>query len=126
MLERVGFEQSQEDECLFIRRSDDGDDFILFHVDDLLIVTPSVGKALQLEEELSKEFEITVMGQVKSFLGMRVFRSRDGHFALSQSAYVDRLLREFGLQDAKSSKIPLDQGYLDEEEVSQPMPTNDQ
>ena len=58
-----------------------------------------------LKEQLSCEFEMIDLGQLKYFLGIEVLRSRGGIF-ISQWKYVLDLLAETGIVDCKLAEIP--------------------
>lgn len=125
VLNQLRFERCPEDECLYIRRDGDGDFFILLHVDDMLLVSPSLNEAIELERCLAKSFDVTILGDVKEFLGMKVERGIDGSFAISQSGYIDKIIRKFGMENATPSKIPIDPSYLTEKDISPALPDNE-
>lgn len=125
VLNNHGYRKSVEDECLFIRNTKNGDCFVLLHVDDILTLTPETSDAVTLEKHIGEVFDITVLGEVTQFLGMKVDRSNDGSFSLSQPAYIKKVIENFGMKDAKASKIPMDPGYMTEEDTSKKLPSND-
>jgi hypothetical protein len=54
-------------------------------------------------------FKITMLGPISWLLGMEVNRNRKkGTLALSQTTYIDSLLRKFNMTDCKSVSVPLD------------------
>ena len=52
------------------------------------------------------------MGKLRNFLGIEIKRSEDGYYDISQRNYIDKLLNEFNLLNAKESQYPLDPGYF--------------
>ena len=50
--------------------------FIISHVDDCLLVGPSIKKINALKKSLSKAYDIEDLGSVKYFLGVQVQRNR--------------------------------------------------
>ncbi|GBP07332.1 Retrovirus-related Pol polyprotein from transposon TNT 1-94 [Eumeta japonica] len=56
-------------------------------------------------------FEITDLGDLKLYLGIEVLVKND-LFYLSQERYINKILDDFNLQQAKTSSIPMDPGYL--------------
>lgn len=109
VLFKIGFRQSEEDDCLFLR--EDGIS-LLVYVDDMLILGKDTSEMIGIEEEISKHFLITSLGEVTHFLGMKIERDSDGLYHLSQAAYLNRLFVRFSMTDCKSSLIPLDPAYL--------------
>lgn len=55
---------------------------------------------------------------------MEIERDSEGRFLISQPAYIDSIIKEAGLVDAKVSKFPLDTGYHKQE--GKALPTNDE
>lgn len=110
ILEELGFCRSEADPCLYFKITSDGITFIVVYVDDLLIA----GKLKDIESTakcLNKYFQLSDLGNLKHYLGIQV--ERQGNIiSIFQEQYIERMLIDFGLEDAKPSKIPLDPGYL--------------
>ena len=72
----------------------------------------------QKKKGLKERFEITDMGEVSRILGMEVTRDYDeGTLVITQTAYVDNILKRFGMQDANAAHAP---GYGPELSLEQP------
>lgn len=127
VLRKLGFKPSESDPCLYSKHNDDGTmSFIAVYVDDLIIVCKSEKEHEAIFKNLNSHFKVTSLGDITHFLGIHVIRSQDG-VSLNQKAYIQKLLTRFGLQDAKSSKIPLDPGYIQsKEEETERLPNNHQ
>lgn len=121
----LGFRQSDEDECLFMKDTKEGPIYILIHVDDMLLIGSSTSVLVLLKDELEKRFAMTRLGEVSQYLGIQIVRAKDGHFIMIQSAYIKSLLQRFGLQEAKVSNIPLDTGYLTSDDESDLLKDNE-
>jgi hypothetical protein len=68
-------------------------------------------------EEFSKiktdRFEMSMMGELKFFLGFQIKQLKDGTF-ISQTKYTHDLLKKFGMDKAKPIKTPMGtNGHLD-------------
>jgi hypothetical protein len=60
-----------------------------------------------------KKFEMSMMGELKYFLGFQVKQLREGTF-ISQTKYIQDILTMFGMKDAKPIKTPMGtNGHLD-------------
>ena len=54
----------------------------------------------------SEEYQMSMMGELKFFLGLQIRQQRNGIF-ISQEKYLKHVLRKFGMQDCKGVKIPM-------------------
>jgi hypothetical protein len=60
-----------------------------------------------------QKFEMSMMGELKYFLGFQVKQFQDGTF-ISQTKYIQDILNKFGMKDAKPIKTPMGtNGHLD-------------
>src|SRR5258705_6326366 len=63
-----------------------------------------------LKDLLKLEFKVTDLGDLHWLLGIRI-EYRDHDIALSQSAYIDTILKRFGLYDCNPVTYPLDKNH---------------
>jgi hypothetical protein len=60
-----------------------------------------------------QKFEMSMMGELKYFLGFQVKQLQEGAF-ISQTKYIQDILNKFGMKDAKPIKTPMGtNGHLD-------------
>ncbi|GJS38171.1 zf-CCHC domain-containing protein [Tanacetum coccineum] len=52
------------------------------------------------------EFEISIMGELNFFLGLQIKQLEDEIF-FNQSKYIKEMLKKFGLEDSKPTKMPM-------------------
>ena len=52
------------------------------------------------------EFEMSMMGELKFFLELQIKQCKDGIF-INQIKYARDILKNFGMDGVKSSKIPM-------------------
>lgn len=119
-----GCEQSEHDRCLYILKRNDFICYVLIHVDDLLVSSNCQDAIDDLYSSLSKNFELKNLGDAKQYLGINITRNEGGHFAIDQVNYIEKIIQEAGLQEAKSSRFPLDLGYYKNED-DQRLKSND-
>lgn len=62
-------------------------------------------------KRLSNYFELTDLGDISYYLGIEVKMDKDGIYSISQTGYIEKLLKTYRMEEAKESKIPLDIGY---------------
>lgn len=123
-LEKCGFVQSKNDRCLYTLKRNDDVCYVLIHVDDLLVASSNEELIDDVFDRLSGNFELKTCGEVTHYLGINVTRDSNRHFLIDQRSYIDKIVEEAGLKDAKVSKFPLDIGYF-KNVGNQPLQTND-
>jgi hypothetical protein len=105
-----GCTQGKVDKCLYVKREGDKECYILIHVDDIIIASTDETFQKQLMEEVGKNFKIKCLGNISYYLGIEV--SKDGSdYYISQASYIDKIINESNLTEAKSSSYPVDKGY---------------
>lgn len=83
------------DDCVFVRRENGSDSFIIIYVDDLLIMSDSEDNVAKIKKELSSVFRMKVLGPAKHLLGIRVDRTSKG-FCLDESVLTEQYSSKFG------------------------------
>jgi hypothetical protein len=59
------------------------------------------------------KFEMSMMGELKYFLGFQIKQLQDGTFT-SQTKYIQDILKKFGMKDGQPIKTPMGtNGHLD-------------
>src|SRR5258705_5056844 len=84
--------------------------FIAVYVNNLSLFGPKGLVMDNLKDLLKSEFKVTDLGDLHSLLGIRIEYS-DHDIALSQSAYIDTILKRFGLYDCNPVTYPLDKNH---------------
>jgi hypothetical protein len=108
-MEDLGFKQLKTDYCCYIRRYDGHFSMLLLWVDDILGFANSNLEKDRVCAEIGKKFKITVIGRPNMLLGMKITQNeKDRTITLSQTHYIDSLLKRFGLEDANPVTTPLD------------------
>ena len=103
-----GFKRSDYDSCVYLKVARDSNIYLLLYVDDMLIAAKSKTEIDKLKKQLSNEFEMKDLGAAKKMLGMQISRDRpSGKLYLSQSGYINKVLRRFNMHDAKPVSTPL-------------------
>ncbi|KAJ0535983.1 putative RNA-directed DNA polymerase [Helianthus annuus] len=68
----------------------------------------NVERIVQLKKELSKSFSMKDLGPAKQILGIRITRDRASKkLHMSQEQYIEKVLRRFNMDKAKSVSSPL-------------------
>jgi hypothetical protein len=112
----LGFVQSTADPNLYIN---DGA-LLLLYVDDILIAHVKEGGGNETKHQLNERYKMTDLGEVQRFLGLEVKRSASG-ISLSQTAYIDSIVRKFGLENARDVSSPMDSNVDLDNPLSRPV-----
>src|SRR5260221_9435352 len=84
---------------------------IVVYVDNITIMGSSLEDVKQLKEKLSLGYEMSDLGEIQSYLGMRICRDRSKkHIEVDQSGYIRSILDGFGMADANPHPTPLPAG----------------
>ena len=108
-MSKIGFLRSNFDNCVFLSKTEFKNQIVLLlYVDDILIVGKKRADIDKLKSDLNSEFDMKDMGGASKILGIEVIRDRTrGTLFLSQRDYVKKVLRKFGMFDAKTVTTPL-------------------
>jgi hypothetical protein len=108
-MQTLGFRQTHSDPCLYIRGEGVSTVYLLFHVDDAIIVGQDEEIKKVRKVVSSSVFQVKHLGRVKYFLGIEVLHSDYG-FAVTQQAYCRKLLAKFQMLQAHARATPFPQG----------------
>lgn len=106
---KQGYLRSEYDPCVYLKGSRVEDMvYLLLYVDDMLIASKQMETIQRLKDQLSSEFEMKDLGAARRILGMDILRNRaTGTLVLSQSDYLAKVLKTFGMDDCKAVSTPL-------------------
>jgi hypothetical protein len=99
-----GFEMGKVDKTLFLLRQ--GDDILIIqvYVDDIVFGDSSL--VARFAEDMSKEFEMSMMGELQFFLGLQIKQAKEGTF-VHQAKYSKDILKKFKMDDSKPLSTPM-------------------
>ena len=90
-----GYERSMSDPCLFIRKEGPIRTYVWTHVDDTFVCSTSEAELDRFSDKLRERFEITVVKEVKEYLGIAITRQPNGDTLLTQPKLLGSLLSEY-------------------------------
>src|SRR5271154_4750077 len=96
---KIGFIRSNADPCLYIDIKRHL--YIIIWVNDLLIAEKNARDIVHVKQQLSKEFEMKDLGELKHFLEMRIIRT-NGRIFIDQNGYIRQILERFGMKASKA------------------------
>jgi hypothetical protein len=83
------------------------------YVDDIIFGSTNKSTCEEFSRIMIQKFEMSLMGELKYFLGFQVKQLQKATF-ISQTKYIQDILNKFGMKDAKSIKTPMGtNGHLD-------------
>ena len=115
------FSMGKVDKTLFVLKQGNDQLFVQIYVDDIIFGCSSHVLVSQFSETMSKEFEMSMMGELTYFLGLQVKQTKEGTF-VHQSKYTKDLLRCFGMENCKPIMTPMGAtSTLDPDEDGEPI-----
>jgi hypothetical protein len=116
-----GFEMGKVDKTLFLLRQ--GDDILIVqvYVDDIVFGRSSNSLVVKFAEDMSKEFKMSMMGELQFFLGLQIKQAKEGTF-VHQAKYTKDILKKFKMDDSKPLSTPMSTTTaLDADEDGEPV-----
>ena len=92
--EKIGLNRTPQDYCLYYGVVHGHLVFAAVFVDDILIACTNIDILSQVKHLFCKSFEMTDLGPVKEFLGVRLIQD-DKSITLDQSIYIEKMLDKF-------------------------------
>ncbi|CAI7750516.1 unnamed protein product [Closterium sp. NIES-54] len=112
-LAALGFAPSTADPSLFLRTDTTLPPFyVLVYVDELVFTTADTEALAHVKSELQKRHTCTDLGELTSYLGLRITRDRAQRtITLTQSHMVQQVLQRFGFTYSSPQSTPLPTGH---------------
>jgi hypothetical protein len=108
-----GFKVRKADPTLFTKTIAKDLFVCQIYVDDIIFGSTNKSTCEEFSRIMIQKFEMSMMGELKYFLGFQVQQLQEGTF-ISQTKYIQDILTKFGMKDAKPIKTPMGtKGHLD-------------
>jgi hypothetical protein len=83
------------------------------HVDDIIFGSTNKSSCEEFSRIMIQKFEMSMMGELKYFLGFQIKQLQEGTF-ISQTKYIQDILKKFEMKNGKPIKTPMGtNGHLD-------------
>ncbi|GJZ20321.1 retrovirus-related pol polyprotein from transposon TNT 1-94 [Tanacetum coccineum] len=107
-----GFSKGFIDPTLFITKH--GEDILLvqIYVDDIIFCSTNPKLSKRFEKLRNSMFEMSMMGELKFFLGIQIHQSLCG-ILINQDKYAQEILKKHGMTSCDSISTPMATKYLD-------------
>ena len=108
------FERLQMDACIFRFIGKNGEEIILCHyVDDLIVGTNNLELREKLLSHIREKWAVTDEGEMSRFVGLNFARKANGRrWELSCTPYIERIGARFGADDGRYFDTPMDSGFV--------------
>jgi hypothetical protein len=94
-------------------------------VDDIAFGGSSHSLVARFPEDMSKEFEMSMMGELQFFLGLQIKQAKEGTF-VHEAKYTKDILKKFKMDDSKPLSTPMSTTtVLDADEDGEPVDQNE-
>ena len=104
---KEGFEKSENEETLFIKRNKQGNILIVsVYVDDLIYTGDDLLMMREFKMSMEREFDMSDLGKMRYFLGIEVLQTSQG-IHLCQAKYAMEVLRRFEMEDCNAVRNPM-------------------
>jgi hypothetical protein len=91
------------------------------YVDDIIFGSTNLKVCKDFSELMTREFEMTMIGELNFFLGFQIKQLKEGTF-IHQEKYTNDILKKFKMDDCKPIKTPMPaNGHLDLDEGGKPV-----
>lgn len=108
------FIKNEDEPCVYKKVSGSAIIFLVLYVDDILLIGNDIPLLQSTKIWLSKQFSMKDLGEATYILGIKIYRDRSKRLlGLSQSTYIDKVLKRFSMMESKKGHLPMSQGiYL--------------
>ena len=85
--------------------------FLILYVDDILLMGNDIEFLESIKAYLNKFLSMKDLGEATYILGIKIYRDRSRRLiGLSQSTYLDKILKKFNMNQSKKWFLPILQG----------------
>jgi hypothetical protein len=108
-----GFKVRKADPTLFTKTIAKDLFICQIYVDYIIFGSTYKSSCEEFSRIMIQKFEISMMGELKYFIGFQIKQLQEGTF-INQTKYIQDILKKFGMKNAKPIKTPIGtNGYLD-------------
>ncbi|KAJ9543955.1 hypothetical protein OSB04_023662 [Centaurea solstitialis] len=112
-IKEFGFAKSEFEPCVYTKFSGSIVTFLVLYVDEILLIGNDVPTLQSVKSWLSRCFQMKDLGEAAYILGIKIYRNRSKRLiGLSQSTYIDKILKKFRMDESKKGFIPMKHGIV--------------
>jgi len=109
----LGFTHTHSDAGVYVYHLLDGEGIviIILYINDITLLSDSSKEISRIKLVLSSRFEMTDLGEIKSYLGVRITRDCSlKTLEIDQSRYICEIIERFSMADSNPVRTPLPAG----------------
>ena len=111
VIKMYGFIRKGEEPCIYKWTNDSVVIFFVLYVDDILLIENDILALQNVKLWLLSQFSMKHLGEASYILGMKIYRDRFRRLlGLSQSTYIDTILKQFNIKNFKKSYLLIGHG----------------
>ena len=111
VIKAYGFIQTFGEACIYKKVSGSSVAFLILYVDDILLIRNDTKFLNSIKGYFNKNFLMKDLGEAAYILGIKLYRNRSRRLiGLSQSTYLDKVLKKFKMDQSKKGFLPMLQG----------------
>ena len=97
-----------EEACIYKKVSGSSVAFLILYVDDILLIGNDIEFLDSIKGYLNKSFSMKDLGEAAYILGIKIYRDGSKRLiGLSQSTYLDKVLKKFKMDHSKKGLLPV-------------------
>ncbi|KAH9763962.1 Integrase catalytic domain-containing protein [Citrus sinensis] len=100
------FPMGKADTTLFVKHKNQDILIVQIYVDDIIFGSTNELLCKDFSSCMSQEFEMSMMGELKYFLGLQIKQNEEGIF-INQAKYVKDLLKRFSYENGTAKSTPM-------------------
>ncbi|KAK9044682.1 hypothetical protein V6N11_058576 [Hibiscus sabdariffa] len=110
-IKEFGFIRNEDEPCVYKKFSGSIVSFLILYVDDILIIGNDIPTLQSIKAWLSSCLSMKDLGEATYTLGVKIYRDRSRRLlGLSQSTYIDKVLKRFNMEASKKGFLPMTHG----------------
>nr|GFA66862.1 retrotransposon protein, putative, Ty1-copia subclass [Tanacetum cinerariifolium] len=107
-VKKIGLTQNPDEPCVYFKASGGNVAFLILYVDDILLMGNNVTMLQEVKSWICKCFFMKDLGEAAYILRIKIIRDRSKKLiALSQSAYLEKILKKFWMKNSKKWYTPM-------------------
>ena len=111
VIKAFGFIQVVGESCIYKKVSGSSVAFLILYVDDILLIGNNVELLESIKGYLNESLSMKDLGEAAYILGVKIYRDKSRLLiGLSQSTYLDKVLKKFKMDQSKRGFLPVLQG----------------
>ena len=110
-VKEFSFIKNMDESCVYEKTSESVIIFLVLHVGDILLIGNDIPMMQSIKTWLSNKFSTKDLGEAPYILDIKIYRNRSKRMlGLSQSWYIDLILKRFNMEANKRGYLPASHG----------------